>query len=77
MSEEFPSSADAAPDSAARDLVWMGRIKAGDTAALEELIEAHQYRVIGTIAKMLGDELDAEDLAQQVFIRVWTFGAAV
>lgn len=49
----------------------MERVKAGDTAALQELVEAHQQRVIGTIAKMLGGELDAEDLAQQVFIRVW------
>ena len=71
MSEDPSFQAEASPDMAARDLVWMERIKLGDTQALEELIEAHQYRVIGTIAKMLGGELEAEDLAQQVFIRVW------
>ena len=49
----------------------MERVKQGDTEAFRLLIEAHQYRVVGTIAKMLGDEMDAEDLAQQVFIRVW------
>jgi RNA polymerase sigma-70 factor (ECF subfamily) len=63
--------ADSSPDAAAQDLAWMERVKQGDTEAFQQLIEAHQYRVIGTVAKMLGDEMDAEDLAQQVFIRVW------
>lgn len=71
MPEDPSSPADPAQDSSARDLAWMWRIKLGDLVALEELIEAHQYRVIGTIVRMLGDEMDAEDLAQQVFIRVW------
>jgi RNA polymerase sigma-70 factor (ECF subfamily) len=49
----------------------MEQIAAGDMKALRELIEAHQTRVIGTVTKMLGDSADAEDIAQQVFIRVW------
>ena len=49
----------------------MERVKKGDTEAFRQLIEAHQMRVIGTVARMLGDETDAEDVAQQVFIRVW------
>ena len=56
---------------AAQDLAWMQRVKQGDTEALRELIEAHQHRVVGAVAKMLGDESDADDIAQQVFIRVW------
>ena len=71
MSDAPSSPADSAPDAAAQDLRWMERIKAGDETAFRELIEAHQHRLIGTIAKMLGDESDAEDIAQQVFIRVW------
>jgi RNA polymerase sigma-70 factor (ECF subfamily) len=63
----FPADVDAA----AQDLAWMARVKQGDTMAFGELIEVHQQRVIGTVAKMLGDESDAEDIAQQVFIRVW------
>jgi RNA polymerase sigma-70 factor (ECF subfamily) len=35
------------------------------------LVEAHQARIVGTISKMLGSDAEAEDLAQQVFIRVW------
>jgi len=64
-----------APDVAAQDLVWMARVKLGDEDALRELIEAHQHRIIGTVAKMLGDSGDAEDVAQQVFIRVWKSAA--
>ena len=58
-------------DAAAQDLAWMARVKLGDEGALQALIEAHQHRIIGTVAKMLGDAADAEDIAQQVFIRVW------
>lgn len=67
-----PSVPPETPDeAAAQDLRWMERVKHGDTEAFQELIEAHQYRVIGTVAKMLGDDIEAEDVAQQVFIRVW------
>jgi RNA polymerase sigma-70 factor (ECF subfamily) len=55
----------------AEDAELMQRTATGDERAFEELIERHQSRVIGTIAKMLGDTSTAEDLAQQVFIRVW------
>ena len=49
----------------------MARVQQGDTEAFQRLVEAHQVSVIGTIAKMLSDEMDAEDLAQQAFIQVW------
>ena len=54
-----------------QDVAWMERVKHGDTEAFRELIETHQAKVVGTVAKMLGDGTDAEDIAQQVFIRVW------
>ena len=71
MSLDPSPPADSDADANARDLAWMARMKDGDTDALRALIEAHQQRIIGTVAKMLGDESDAEDVAQQVFIRVW------
>ena len=49
----------------------MALIAVGDTQALEKLIERHQALVIGTVARMLGSNSDVEDLAQQVFLRVW------
>lgn len=54
-----------------RDIELMRLIATGEEAAMRELIERHQVKVIGTITLMLGSERDAEDLAQQVFIRIW------
>jgi RNA polymerase sigma-70 factor (ECF subfamily) len=54
-----------------QDVNWMQRVARGDMEAFQALIEAHQARVVGTVAKMLGDDIDSEDIAQQVFIRVW------
>ena len=60
----------------AQDIEWMQRVKQGDRDAFGELVEAHQGRVIGTVVRMLGPEtMDAEDIAQQVFLRVWKSAA--
>jgi RNA polymerase sigma-70 factor (ECF subfamily) len=61
----------AAGNSDAQDKLLMGRIAKGDEEALRDLIEKHQGAVYGTIAKMLGDPVEAQDLAQQVFVRVY------
>ena len=55
----------------AEDVRLMRLVARGDTAAFEQLIERHQTLVIGTVARMLGSNSDVEDIAQQVFIRVW------
>jgi RNA polymerase sigma-70 factor (ECF subfamily) len=54
-----------------RDVELMGLVSAGDMRAFEELVERHQRAVIGTVAKMLGNASEAEDIAQQVFVRIW------
>jgi RNA polymerase sigma-70 factor (ECF subfamily) len=53
------------------EIGWMARIREGDMEAFRLLVEMHQARVIGTISKMLGADAESEDLAQQVFIRIW------
>jgi RNA polymerase sigma-70 factor, ECF subfamily len=53
------------------EIEWMRRIREGDMEAFKLLVETHQSRIVGTISKMLGSDVEAEDLAQQVFIRVW------
>src|ERR1700677_4656641 len=55
----------------AHDKALLVLISAGAADALRELIEKHQGAVYGTIAKMLGDPVEAQDLAQQVFVRVY------
>jgi RNA polymerase sigma-70 factor (ECF subfamily) len=53
------------------DFALMRRIAEGDHDAFRELVERHQNAVIGTVAKMLGNASEAEDIAQQAFLRVW------
>src|SRR5437016_14439530 len=55
----------------AEDVRLMRLVSQGDTSAFEELIERHQALVAGTVARMLSSNSDVEDIAQQVFIRVW------
>src|SRR5438067_10021103 len=71
MSADAQREAEQSPNEAERDVLWMQRVAKGDMKAFEQLIETHQVRVVGTVAKMLGDAADAEDIAQQVFIRIW------
>lgn len=56
------------------DIALMSRIASGDIRAFEELVNRHQYALVGTVGKMLGGNsavVDAEDIAQQVFLRIW------
>jgi RNA polymerase sigma-70 factor (ECF subfamily) len=55
----------------AEDIRLMGLVSAGDDRAFEDLVERHQRLVVGTVGRMLGTNSDAEDIAQQVFVRVW------
>jgi len=46
------------------------RAKAGDPAAFEELIDCYQRKVLSTAWRMLANREDAQDAAQEVFLRV-------
>lgn len=54
-----------------RDYALMERIGQGDHEAFRELVTAYQNVVVGTVARMLGNPSDSEDVAQQVFLRIW------
>src|SRR5437868_10198610 len=53
------------------DAALMAEVARGDTVAFERLVERHQTLVIGTVGRMLGSNSEVEDVAQQVFVRVW------
>src|SRR4029077_2831310 len=55
----------------ADDVRLMQLVGRGNTRAFEQLIGKHQTLVAGKVARMLGSSSDVEDIAQQVFIRVW------
>jgi RNA polymerase sigma-70 factor (ECF subfamily) len=46
------------------------RAKAGDSAAFEALIDYHQRKVLSIALRLLGNREDAQDAAQEVFLRV-------
>lgn len=53
------------------DVRLMQLVSVGDTEAFEQLVERNQRLVVGTVARMLGNNSEVEDIAQQVFVRVW------
>ena len=54
------------------DVELMSRIRKGDEEAFRNLIERHQDRVYGTVARMMGGAgPDTEEVAQDIFLRVW------
>ena len=48
------------------------RLKAGDDAALAELMERRLATIHALAARLLGDGIMAEDVAQTVFLKTWT-----
>src|ERR1019366_1161222 len=58
-------------DSNARDCADMERLAAGNDAALNDLMERHATPVFHFLCRMVGNEDDANDLAQETFVRVF------
>lgn len=44
----------------------------GDEQACRLLMERHLGRVVAVARRMMGNQADAEEVAQEVFLRVWT-----
>ena len=53
------------------DAELAGRVLSGDEGALRELIERYRRAVFGVCLRMLGHRQDAEDTAQEVFVRLY------
>lgn len=53
------------------DAALMLRVKRGDMAAFEELAEKYKQPIVNMMYRMLHDLDEAEDIAQNVFIRVY------
>ena len=62
---------DAQPSPDARDRGDMERLQAGHDAALNDLMERHATPVFRFLCRMVGNEDDANDLAQETFVRVF------
>lgn len=50
----------------------MVRIASGDAAACQHVVERHLARILGLASRALGDRTEAEDVAQETFLRLWS-----
>jgi RNA polymerase sigma factor (sigma-70 family) len=68
MSNPFESS----PQESDADVLLIDRALEGDRSSLRALVERHQPFVYNLALKMFGNRVDAEDLTQEVFVKVIT-----
>lgn len=61
-----PNTASSDPDAA-----LMARLAGGDRDAARLLMERRLPRILGLARRMLNDPVEAEDVAQDTFLRVW------
>ena len=54
------------------DEALMVRVGHGDHEACRTLVERHLGRIVAFAARTLGSRSEAEDVAQEVFLRLWT-----
>jgi len=63
--------ADATADAGLSDAEMMLRVKAGDDSAFDYLVQKYRRPMIGFMYRMARNTAAAEDLAQEVFLRVY------
>jgi len=47
------------------------RAQAGDGQAFNQIVQAYRRRIFGTVSRLIGRPEDVEDVAQEVFIRLY------
>ena len=53
------------------DFELIERARSGDGAAFNQVVTAYRKRIFGTIARLIGRPEDVEDVAQEVFLRLY------
>ena len=53
------------------DVRLMVRVRQDEPGAFEELVEKYQHRLVAVLHHLVGNAEEAEDLAQEVFLRVY------
>ncbi|NLS00613.1 RNA polymerase sigma factor [Rhizobium sp. P38BS-XIX] len=62
---------DRTPESGDPDEDLLGRIATGDAPAMRTMVARQLPRILSVATRMLGDAAEAEDVAQETFLRVW------
>src|SRR3978361_647180 len=47
------------------------RARGGESAAFNQIVLAYRRRILGTISRLIGRPEDVEDVAQEVFVRLY------
>ena len=47
------------------------KARAGDSSAFNQMVLAYRKRILGTISRLIGRPEDVEDVAQEVFVRLY------
>lgn len=53
------------------DFEVVERARAGDPAAFNEVVTTYRRRIFGTVSRLIGRPEDVEDVAQEVFLRLY------
>lgn len=63
--------------SAADEGILVGQTATGDTSAFRKLVDRHLSSAVSIARRMLRDEAEAEDVAQEAFLRLWRSAATL
>ena len=67
----------AGPEEAEDETVLLGRVAAGESVALRTLVDRHLPTVLAIGRRMLKDDAEAEDVAQETLLRLWRNAAGL
>jgi RNA polymerase sigma-70 factor, ECF subfamily len=65
------------PDESDEETDLLARVAAGDQQALRGLLDRHLPTVLAIARRMLKDDAEAEDVAQEAMLRLWRNAAAL
>jgi len=66
------SSRQISPETKAQEQNWAKAAQSGDSTAFMHLVDSYQRPVYNLCYRMLGDSTEAEDAAQETFLRAYT-----
>jgi RNA polymerase sigma-70 factor (ECF subfamily) len=77
MTEPGPREAKTRAEDDAVDAALVGRLRTGDPTAFRDLVARHIAVVASIARRMLKDEAEAEDIAQEAMLRLWRSAAGL